>query len=985
MKSDRSQDEGNSGFEDFGLRARPRKPKAQSDDDESGAMANTPRSESEDPLIGADLGGFRIVRLIAEGGMGRVYEGVQEKPRRPVAIKVMRPGCISPEAIRRFENEWELLGKLRHPNIAQIYYASTCNVLGTRVPYFVMEYIPDALPITKYAASKKLSTAQRLKLFGRVCEAIAHGHKQGIIHRDLKPSNILVEPSGLLKIIDFGIARNVNADPEHVTQLTSMGQLIGTVQYMSPEQFSADPSAIDLRTDVYALGVILYELLTGKPPYELRQKHILDAAQVVRDFTPISPAKLNQNVTAGMVSITGKCLQKDRTRRYATAAELARAIAGCLNVQTSQSQASSNEPVTSSNIFQPILDMLRSGASQSMRRVSPLAGGMSTRPFLWLFSVLVFAAFAMLATTIVTEALTPLPSQPQTDTAFTHPLDRGLRLKAETSDERFGSRMEYREDDWTGIWSRRGDSNVWDCKMSKPSGETVIHTAEMIVEGNQVCVNFTDLTNSEFGPGTDHQRRGILSEDGRTIWFGEGGTGGRTHPGTDYFVRAIPNAPSRSIEAKTDRGLSEPAATAARVPKVDGRLPASFEPADLNDPRNWVVSKGNWSFTEAGRLHGEGDSAIRFRQTLPWPTELSFKMRVLSGMRPRVTLGGTDIYFGNEGYEPTIWLYGQVKNLVGTPFKYTVNTTYDMSVQSTGERLTLLVDGKEIGTTTLSKQPDHMALELSGGDGWSPGTTEFWDFYFSPAAGAGEAAMGEPKPQRNMSPSETVRNTVGMELIRIPHGSFLMCGETPVTLTRDFWLGGTEVSRGQWQEVMKTSPWGPNSGEEDAGLPATHVSWQEASDFCKALTASEQSRGALEKNREYRLPTEAEWEYACRGGTTTAYSFGSDASQLGAYAWFRDNAQGRPHKTGTRQSSAQLNDMHGNVWEWCWDLYEPRLAGGSDPMSRSGGPFRVLRGGSWRCEPALCLLAHRNALDPSTRIDNLGFRVALCPVDAGGQ
>ena len=315
MKSDRSQDEGNRGFEDFGLRARPRKPKAQSDDDESGAMANTPRSESEDPLIGADLGGFRIVRLIAEGGMGRVYEGVQEKPRRPVAIKVMRPGCISPEAIRRFENEWELLGKLRHPNIAQIYYASTCNVLGTRVPYFVMEYIPDALPITKYAASKKLSTAQRLRLFGRVCEAVAHGHKQGIIHRDLKPSNILVEPSGLLKIIDFGIARNVNADPEHVTQLTSMGQVIGTVQYMSPEQFTADPSAIDQRTDVYALGVILYELLTGKPPYELRQKHILDAAQVVRDFTPISPAKLNQNVTAGMVSIRTRSCDRRMPQR----------------------------------------------------------------------------------------------------------------------------------------------------------------------------------------------------------------------------------------------------------------------------------------------------------------------------------------------------------------------------------------------------------------------------------------------------------------------------------------------------------------------------------------------------------------------------------------------------------------------------------------------------------------------------------------------
>jgi serine/threonine protein kinase/formylglycine-generating enzyme required for sulfatase activity len=1000
-------------------------------------MANTPRSESEDPLIGADLGGFRIVRLIAEGGMGRVYEGVQEKPRRPVAIKVMRPGCISPEAIRRFENEWELLGRLRHPNIAQIYYASTCNVLGTRVPYFVMEYIPDALPITKYAASKKLSTAQRLKLFGRVCEAVAHGHKQGIIHRDLKPSNILVEPSGLLKIIDFGIARNVNADPEHVTQLTGMGQLIGTVQYMSPEQFTADPSAIDQRTDVYALGVILYELLTGKPPYELRQKHILDAAQVVRDFTPISPAKLNQNVTAGMVSITGKCLQKDRTRRYATAAELARAIAGCLNVQASQSQASPSESAPSSNIFRPALDMLEFGGSQSLRRLTGLAGGMSIRPFVWLFSALVFAAFAMLATTIVTEALTPVTSRPHNTApqAATVPpvlatsasndnsqkvsLDRGLPsgalqpglvqiVYAGTNHERqLGVRIDPQISQNFGLGGVTPElpadnfSSRWlgVLRVTEPGAYTFVLEHD---DGGRLWIDGTLIVNKwesgvhqdkadvELGAG-DHAIRVDYYEGdvtaGINLYWSSSVMPLQLVPASAFFHEADleEKLANRATVAKIDYSGEGLIAGGPDSPKSEVAVPETLDPTNLNDPRNWSVASGVWRFTTSGHLIGEGDSALRFRHPLPWPAELSFKMQVLNGMRPRVHLGGTDVYFGNEGYEPTIWLYGQVQGLEGTPFRYTVNTTYHMMVRSTSERLTLLVDGKEIGATTLSKQPDDIRLELSGGDGWSPGVTEFWDFRLSSATGATEAATGRPKPQQNVSPPETVRNTVGMELIRIPHGSFLMCGETPVTLTRDFWLGGTEVSRAQWQQVMKTSPWGPNSGEEDAGLPATHVSWQEASDFCKALTASEQSRGALEKNREYRLPTEAEWEYACRGGTTTAYSFGSDASQLGAYAWFRDNAQGRPHKTGTRQSSAQLNDMHGNVWEWCWDLYEPRLAGGSDPMSRSGGPFRVLRGGSWRCEPALCLSAHRNALDPSTRIDNLGFRVALCPVDAGGQ
>jgi len=172
--------------------------------------------------------------------------------------------------------------------------------------------------------------------------------------------------------------------------------------------------------------------------------------------------------------------------------------------------------------------------------------------------------------------------------------------------------------------------------------------------------------------------------------------------------------------------------TADRVPKSDGVLPSSRNSANLNDPRNWIVSKGTWSFTKSGQLHGEGDSGIRFRRTLPWPTELSFKMRVLNGMRPRVALGGTEIYFGNEGYEPTIWLYGNVKDLTGSPFRYKPNTTYDVTVRASKEFLRLLIDGKDVGATAIEKRPDSVALELSGGDGWSPGVTEFWDFKITP-------------------------------------------------------------------------------------------------------------------------------------------------------------------------------------------------------------------------------------------------------------
>jgi hypothetical protein len=275
-----------------------------------------------DPLLGADIGGIRIESEIAEGGMGRVYKGLQDKPRRPVAVKIVRPGLLSQEASRRFDNESELLGRLRHPYIAQVYSAGISAVFSAQVPYFVMEFIHDALPVTRYAAEHKLSTRERVELFRKVCEAVAHGHENNVIHRDLKPSNILVDSNGVPKVIDFGVARCVDATAEPLTNVTDVGQLIGTVQYMSPEQFMADPTNVDARADVYALGVILYELLAGKPPYEIRKLSIRDAEQLVRECRVVSPRVANREVSRDLAHITATCLQKDRQRRYASAAEL---------------------------------------------------------------------------------------------------------------------------------------------------------------------------------------------------------------------------------------------------------------------------------------------------------------------------------------------------------------------------------------------------------------------------------------------------------------------------------------------------------------------------------------------------------------------------------------------------------------------------------------------------------------------------------------
>ncbi len=286
------------------------------------ALGLDPAKSDQDSLLGCDVGGVTIVRLTAQGGMGRVYEGKQEKPNRTVAVKVMRPGLTSPSILKRFEYEAEVLGRLQHPGIAHIYSVGVHRVGNATVPYFVMEYIADARSLTQYADELKLPTRQRLDLFRSVCEAVAHGHQKGVIHRDLKPSNILVDASGQAKVIDFGVARVTDSDMALTTMQTDVGQLIGTLQYMSPEQFRADPNDIDVRSDVYALGVILYELLAGKMPYDLKKKAIAEIARTVQEDDPKPLSSFDRALKGDVAVIAGKCLEKERDRRYSSASEV---------------------------------------------------------------------------------------------------------------------------------------------------------------------------------------------------------------------------------------------------------------------------------------------------------------------------------------------------------------------------------------------------------------------------------------------------------------------------------------------------------------------------------------------------------------------------------------------------------------------------------------------------------------------------------------
>lgn len=252
--------------------------------------------------------------------MGTVYEAEQEHPRRTVALRVIKPGWVSTELLRRFERESLALGRLQHPGIAQIHEAATADSGSGPQPYFAMEFIRgDSLHA--YVASYRLNTRERLELVVKVCDAVQHAHQRGIIHRDLKPGNILVDESGQPKILDFGVARVTDSDA-YATRQTDVGQLVGTLAYMSPEQVLADPLELDVRSDVYALGVILYELLAGHLPYAIgRQIH--EATRAIREEDPARLSSISRVYRGDIETIVAKALEKEKTRRYASASDLA--------------------------------------------------------------------------------------------------------------------------------------------------------------------------------------------------------------------------------------------------------------------------------------------------------------------------------------------------------------------------------------------------------------------------------------------------------------------------------------------------------------------------------------------------------------------------------------------------------------------------------------------------------------------------------------
>jgi len=270
------------------------------------------------------FGGYELLEVIGRGGMGTVYRARQRTPDRVVALKVIRTGTMTPRTLDRFRREANVLAKLQHPGIAQIFEAGSIDGEGEddARPYFAMELI-EGRSIDQHVARHELDIAARLALIIEVCDAVHHAHDKGVVHRDLKPENILIDAAGRPKVVDFGIARSSEPHTRDTLMRTRGGQLLGTLPYMSPEQVSGDPEAIDRRSDVYALGVITHELLSGALPYDIGEQSLPAAMRTIQDAAPIRLGAIDTAFRGDVETIVGKALEKEPSRRYGSALALA--------------------------------------------------------------------------------------------------------------------------------------------------------------------------------------------------------------------------------------------------------------------------------------------------------------------------------------------------------------------------------------------------------------------------------------------------------------------------------------------------------------------------------------------------------------------------------------------------------------------------------------------------------------------------------------
>jgi len=845
----------------------------------------------------ADHPDYQVLGELGRGGMGVVYLAWNKLMGRKEVLKVVSRELMDRHRVLdRFLREIRNAAQLHHPNIVTAYSAFRA---GESV-VFAMEYVEghDLAQLVK--GNGPLSVAHSCNFVYQAAQGLQYAHEQGMVHRDIKPSNLILARQGkrpVVKVLDFGLAKATREGPVD-KGLTHEGQMLGTPDYIAPEQ-SVDAHKADTRADIYSLGCTLYYLLTGRPPFQGASLYEVLQAHHSMEATPLNLVR--PEVPWELAAVVGKMMAKEPMRRYQTPGEVAQAIKPFFKAGDAGSTGPKIEssPVGLRTAVEP--------ATQAATSLPPAArlrsAGKTVEPA---------QAESIWQDLLLIEEREPVPAS--------LPAAAGARGSSHLP--------------WQWLVTVAGVllfglSIAWATgvlKIKTKAGvivlENVPENAVVVVDGGKVTVTPVDgqPVEIEAQPG----KHTVTVKRGENVLLGE----------------------SVTIESGKAFKL-----TVRRLPLNDSTLLLENVPPDA------VV-----------QVDGDG---VELSSAAGRP----LKIDAQAGTHMVVVKRGDDVLLAER-------------------------VTFE-----SGRQLTISVRVKEAPGPQPPLQPAPAAALVA-----QPG---------SPARSVGaaerpKASSAARVPTQRPVVAWTSRST-GMTFVRIEGGEFLMGSPDTDKDAKDdekpqhnvqlgpFYLGVTEVTQQEYWDVMGTNPShfvSPGGvGNQIARrssdqYPVEQVQWREAIAFCNALSqrdglapyyeiGTQDVSVTARQSDGYRLPTEAEWEFACRAGAETRYFFGEDPAEVVKYAWHSGNSEGRTHPVRQKLPNALgLYDMLGNVWEWCWDRYQDNyyaLSPARDPRGPSHALRRAVRGGAWFPDSWYCRPAVRYGTPPGDRGTSVGFRVAKDP------
>ena len=1004
------------------------------------------------------LGNYTILDKLGQGGMGMVLKAEHKRLKRLVALKVLSPAALkTPDALKRFHREVEAAAKLRHTNVVATDDADEAK--GTH--FLVMEYVEGSDLSALVKKKGPLSVDQALQCILQAARGLEYAHKQGVVHRDIKPANLLLDTSGTVKILDMGLAR-IEGDSAGRAELTSTGAVMGTVDYMAPEQALSTKTA-DARSDIYSLGISLWYLLTGKCAYD---GDTLMAKLLAHRDAPIpSLTAVRSEVSPSIDAAFQKMVAKQAKDRYQSMTDVIRDLEACQNGSASTSSLAAPSVPEDTNLMSFLTNL--GGHSTSVtttRQAQPTATrqGQPTATYV----VADAAAEATMLTGDMAQA-----TDPQTMTSVRSKGNQKKRTASKSS----------ASPPW---WQDRRIQIVGGAAamllllaviflFSTPNGtlrvEILDPEVEMKVKGTELTFEGSNLDPVSLKAGEKKLQvtRGDLSFETEAFTLKKG-TETRVKVellGDNLVVngggKVIAEQPIKRKGITTSTTGSDSVASTSPapniltsppakplLPKAVGDLPPGFVPlfngkdltgwkGEVGDPKKRAqmtpaeLASAQAKADERMRAHwraengvltfdGKGDNLCTahdyadFELYLEWNITAGGDSGVYLRGAPQVQIWDSAVkqYGNNMG---SGGLYNNKKHTARPLLNADkpIGEWNAMLIRMVGEKVTISLNGQLVVDEVVFENyfaPDQpiypsgpielqkfgsplqfrnvLIRELKAGAniGRSQGTPP-------PAIAPFDSAQAKKHQEawaKHLGTTVEMTNSVGMNMVLIPPGEFRMgegLNQVDVKLTQALRLGKYEVTQDEYRAVMKSNPshFSATGGGKDAvaglntdNLPVEMVSWDEATEFCRVLTTVERRDGQLPDGWEYRLPTDAQWEYACRAGTLSVYVFGDESQQLVDYAWYLVNSGMRAHDVGQKRPNAWgLHDLNGNVWEWCRDWHAESHTGGSNPEVTLESSFRVYRGGSYENAAQECRSAVRWRQSPELRNPALGFRVAL--------